>query len=192
MSSVSALPMLPPTRTSARARPARSIAPSAAVVVDLPLVPVIAAMLPRSRRAPSSSSPIIGTKARASTSSPSIHGTPGDTTMRSAWRSTSPPSPPSRSVTPAACRLMASAPSSAARLRSSAVTSAPRATSSRAAAMPDRANPTTTTRLPRSSKDSSLAYLSLIVVRLNSAKMNATIQKRMMICGSFQPTSSKW
>ena len=29
-------------------------------------------------------------------------------------------------------------------------------------------------------------------MRLKSANTNATIQNRMMICGSFQPTSSKW
>ena len=72
--------MLPPTRTS---RPAsRSMAPSAAVVVDLPLVPVTAATGPRMWRKPSSSSAITAhPRARARPpSSGRSQGTPGDTT----------------------------------------------------------------------------------------------------------------
>ena len=34
-------------------------------------------------------------------------------------------------------------------------------------------------------------HRSLSVMSVKVAKMKATIQKRMMICGSFQPTSSK-
>ena len=35
-------------------------------------------------------------------------------------------------------------------------------------------------------------HLNFTVVRLSSAKMKATIQKRTTTCVSFQPMSSKW
>ena len=71
--------MLPPTRASKPA--SRSIAPRAAVVVDLPFVPVTAATRPSRWRKASSISAITGTPAaRAAASSGSSHGTPGETT----------------------------------------------------------------------------------------------------------------
>ena len=60
---LSAWPMLPPTST--RWPPASSIRPVSVVVVDLPFVPVIATIRPRSQRDASSSSPMTGTPARA-------------------------------------------------------------------------------------------------------------------------------
>ena len=53
--------MFPPTST--RCPPASSIRPASVVVVDFPLVPVMATMRPRSQREASSSSPITGTPA---------------------------------------------------------------------------------------------------------------------------------
>ena len=80
---VTACPMLPPTRTSPPA--SLSIAPAAAVVVDLPFVPVIAATVPFNSRKPSSSSATTGTPAaRAACSSGIVEGTPGDTTIMEA------------------------------------------------------------------------------------------------------------
>jgi hypothetical protein len=80
---LSGTPMLPPTST--RSPEASSIRPTSVVVVDLPLVPVMAMTLPASHREASSSSPMTGTPAaRAAASGASSGGTPGLVTMRSA------------------------------------------------------------------------------------------------------------
>ena len=76
-------PMLPPTVTWNPA--ACSIRPVSAVVVDLPLVPVIAITRPCSHRDASSISPTIGMpRARAACTAGCSGGTPGLSTTRSA------------------------------------------------------------------------------------------------------------
>ena len=148
---VTAWPMFPPTRTSPPA--SRNIAPRAAVVVDLPLVPVIAATVPFSIRKPSSSSATTGTPAaRAACSSGIVEGTPGDTTIIEALVNVSMRWPPSSSRTPCFSRFITSGGSSRGPFRSVATTRDPRRAQSVAAAIPDRAIPTTTTCLPSSSK----------------------------------------
>ncbi len=100
--------MLPPTRTSPP--PSLSIAPRAAVVVDLPLVPVTAATRPFRCRKASSISARTGTPtARAASSSGSSQGTPGETTIRDAETKVSRRWPPSSNLTPICVSLMASA-----------------------------------------------------------------------------------
>ena len=76
-------PRLPPTNVG---RPVSArIAPQSVVVVDLPLVPVIATSVARStKRDASSISPVTGTPAARAARSGAISGTPGDSTMRSA------------------------------------------------------------------------------------------------------------
>src|SRR5688572_6550655 len=140
--------MFPPTSTL---RPeAVSIRPTSVVVVDFPLVPVIAITRPRIQRQASSSSPMISTPpARAARKAGCSSGTPGLATIRSADASVSGRCPPSSSVTPLRSSRSASSNVSC---TSVSVTAAPRARSSSAAATPLRAAPTTTTRRPRTEK----------------------------------------
>ena len=141
---LSGTPMLPPTST--RFPEASSIRPTSVVVVDLPLVPVMAMTRPFSQRQASSSSPMTGTPAaRASWSSASSGGTPGLVTIRSAFRKKRAWCRPRSSATPISRRR--SSPRIVAAW-SVSVTCAPRATSSSAAARPLRAAPTTSTRWP--------------------------------------------
>ena len=80
---LSGAPMLPPTLTLNPA--VSSMRPVNAVVVDLPLVPVMAMTRPRSQRYASSISPITGTPLRrAARTAGCSGGTPGLSTTRSA------------------------------------------------------------------------------------------------------------
>jgi len=80
--SASGSPRLPPTNVG---RPvAFSISPTSVVVVDLPLVPVIATSVLDTNREASSSSPVMVTPAARAAASSGISGTPGDRTTRSA------------------------------------------------------------------------------------------------------------
>src|SRR5436309_3541474 len=137
-------PMLPPTATLWPA--ASSIFPVNAVVVDFPLVPVIAITRPRSHHDASSSSPTIGTpRSRAALTAVCSGGTPGLSTIRSADVNVSVRCPPISRPIPS-CR---SGSASGIPLRvSDKVTIAPRSARSLAAAIPLRAAPTTVTRLP--------------------------------------------
>ena len=141
---LSGTPMLPPTSTCRPA--ASSIRPTSVVVVDLPLVPVMATMRPRSqrerelqladhrdarRRAPRPSGSSSGTPGLITTRSARSNGLRLDARRARAHAVRSQPSPHPRS--PASRRV--------------SVTRAPRRTSSSAAATPLRAAPTTTTSL---------------------------------------------
>ena len=140
----SGTPMLPPT--AALSPPSVSMRPISVVVVDLPLVPVMATMRPASQRDASSSSPMTGTPAARAAATSACRGeTPGLRTIRSALFSVSARWPPSSRTTPA--RRSSSAGSIVSRV-SVRTTLAPRATSRCAAATPLRAAPTTTTRWP--------------------------------------------
>jgi hypothetical protein len=140
-------PMLPPTRASKPA--SRSIAPRAAVVVDLPFVPVIAATRPSRWRKASSSSAITGTPAwRAASSSGRSQGTPGDTTTIEAPVKVPTRCPPSSSRTPRSRSWRTSSLSSPSVFVSVATTCAPRRARNSAAAIPERASPITTTAFP--------------------------------------------
>ena len=133
-------PMLPATSTG---RPAASkTAPSNAVVVVLPLVPVTPRMGFGSSLAPSSISEITGRpRARAASTSGARPSIPGLFTTRSI---------PSRSAASPGPRRT-SAPSDVSGSTSSSVelscptTSSPRESSARAAASPERASPSTST-----------------------------------------------
>src|SRR5688572_30573985 len=140
--------MFPPTSTS---RPAAcSIRPITVVVVDFPLVPVTAMTGPFTQRHASSSSPIISTpRARAPSNTFCSSTTPGLATIRSAASSVAARCPPTSSSTPRSRRRPAC--SNVDRV-SVSITRAPRRTRSSAAAIPLRAAPTTTTRLPLTEK----------------------------------------
>ena len=85
--SASGSPRLPPTNVG---RPvARIMSPVSVVVVDLPLVPVIAMTVPATNREASSISPVMATPAARAAASSGISGTPGDRTMISAVRNVS-------------------------------------------------------------------------------------------------------
>ena len=168
---------------------ASSSRPVRVVVVDLPLVPVIATMRPRSQREASSSSPITGTPAaRASAMAGCASGTPGLSTIRSAPRSVSRRWPPSSSSTPDA--------------RSSCFGVDLRSLVSVRTALgaaPHEQDRGGDAAARRADDDDPLArdgewrrrHRSFSVVREKSAKMIATITKRAMTFGSLQPMSSK-
>src|SRR6266850_1266935 len=142
----SGVPMLPPTKTGRGC--SASSAPVSAVVVVLPLVPVMAIVSASIARHASSSSPITGTRrARAGASCSPSSGTPGLTTTSS---TPSKAAEPSTSRTPTAASAATSGPSEATGLASVPRTSAPAATSRRAAAIPLLARPTTVARRPAS------------------------------------------
>ncbi len=150
----------------------------------------MATIRPRSQRDASSSSPITGIPAcRAVWRTGWFDGTPGLSTIRSARANVAGVCPPSSSATPAAARSAASASSGR---TSDSVTAAPRRTSSCAAATPLRAAPTTTTCRPSTENTGWSVIAASTIVRLNSAKMIATIRNRAMTFGSLQPASSKW
>ncbi len=144
----SGVPMLPATSTGRGCW--ASTAPISAVVVVLPLVPVIAVVSASIARQPSSSSPMIGTRrARAGASWAPSSGTPGLTTTRSAPTKAEAASPlPPISRTPRSARPAASRPRAATGFTSVPVTSAPAVRRRRAAATPLLASPTTVTRRP--------------------------------------------
>jgi len=80
-------PKLPPTKVG---RPlAARMAPHKVVVVDLPLVPVMATMGASTNHDASSSSPVIVVPRLRAASTSGRPGTPGDNTMRSAARKVS-------------------------------------------------------------------------------------------------------
>ncbi len=76
-------------------------------------------------------------------------------------------------------------------LSSKATTSAPPACSARADNRPEPPSPKTATFLPAKVVTGIKDYLSLSEARPASASTTATIQKRMTICGSVQPSCSK-
>src|SRR5579862_59048 len=120
--------------------------PVSAVVVDFPLVPVIAITRPVNHHDASSISPTIGTPwARAATTAGCSAGTPGLITIRSAAVNVAVSWPPSSRATP--CARSGTASGTLART-SDSVTAAPCFASSAAAAIPLAAAPTTVTRLP--------------------------------------------
>src|SRR3954471_12616769 len=156
------VPMLPPMRVS---RPASAqMWPIRAVVVDLPLVPVMATIFGRlcsgasfTARAKSSMSPTISTPAALAFSTVQcgagwVRGTPGDS-IRAANRDQS-----------AVVRSTIGKPSAAAASReagfsSQSATSAPPATRARAAAKPVRAKPNTATVFPSKPRTGIMASL---------------------------------
>src|SRR4051812_42078628 len=136
--------MFPPTITLNPA--CSSIRPVSVVVVDLPLVPVIAMIRPASHRDASSTSPITGTPAaRAAAITGCSGGTPGLNTMRSASANVAGWCPPSSTTTPSGRSASASGTSTRTSVN---VTRPPRAVSNCAAAMPLLAPPTTVTCIP--------------------------------------------
>ena len=192
-------PILPPIRT---ARPVSArMWPIRAVVVDLPLVPVIATTLGRlcsgaafTVRAKSSMSPRISTPSVLARSTVQcgvgwVSGTPGDSIKaansdQSAWV---------RSVT---SKPSAIAASREAALSSQSATLAPPATRARADAKPVRARPNTATVLPSKPRTGIMVatrslYRSFRVARPSKASMIETIQNRITMVDSDQPSFSK-
>ncbi len=142
--SASGSPRLPPTNVG---RPvARMMSPTSVVVVDLPLVPVIAISVLDTNRDASSISPVTVTPAARAAASSGISGTPGDSTISSAPVNVASRCPPSSRATSTGSSPSAPPNALASRL-SVTVTCAPRAAHSFAAAIPERPRPTTSTRL---------------------------------------------
>src|SRR5262249_27753951 len=139
--------MWPPRRTGG-AWPRRS-SPVSAVVVVLPLVPVMAITSASIARQASSSSPMIGTpRARTRTRAGSVSGTPGLTTTSSAPSNAASGWPPVQTAQPSRSSALASADIDARSTASDASTVPPTRRMSRAAATPLRARPTTATVRP--------------------------------------------
>jgi hypothetical protein len=137
-------------RRTRRDLPRRNISPTSEVVVDLPLVPVIATMRPWQKRDASSSSPVIATPAFLAASSCGIGGTPGLSTIRLASVKISSGCSPSVACTDGAISAK-SGPSWSAVRESVTWTLAPCSRQSFAAARPERPNPTTKTSRPERS-----------------------------------------
>ena len=184
--------MLPPIATSRPASP-RTWAISA-VVVDLPLVPVIAtsgasgARAARSR-AKSSMSPMTATPAAAALSTVQcglgwVSGTPGARTNAAKPRQ----SAAERSTGAKPARRRARAPSRR-RPRPRLRRRRPRARAS--VDRPEPPRPNSATRRSAESLDRRHRHLSFSVARPIIASTKAMIQKRMTICGSDQPSCSK-
>src|ERR1039458_3903018 len=147
MSPTTGTPMLPHTRVGTP--DSLRISPSRAVVVVFPLEPVMATVLPRRKRAASSSSPMTGRpKFFTCTSSGVSRGTPGLTTIRSWRRKVSRPWPPASTMMPSSIKAGISLASASALRMSETVTCAPRRRRNNAAARPDFPSPTTRTFLP--------------------------------------------
>src|SRR5580692_9626020 len=128
------------------------ISPTSAVVVVLPLEPVIASVLPFRNRAANSSSRITGNpKLFPCASSGVFNGTPGLTTLRSCLRKVSRPWPPVSTMMPSSSSAGMSLASASALRTSETVTCAPRLRRNNAAARPDLPSPTTRTFFPFSS-----------------------------------------
>ncbi len=173
-----------------------------AVVVDLPLVPVMATIFGRlcagaaaTVRANSSMSPRISTPASRAFSTTQcglgcVKGTPGDSIRaeieyQSALARSTRVKPSAR----AASRL--------ASFSSHSTTLAPPACRARAAVSPVRPRPNTATVLPTKPRTGIMMcerppYRSFRVERPTIASMTAMIQKRMTTVGSAQPRRSKW
>ena len=141
--------MFPPT-IAGRAVSFRSPKVSAVVVV-LPLVPVMAMKSASMTRQPSSSSPMIGTpRALTGAKAGNESGTPGLTTTSSTSANAAAGCPPAHSRQPSSSSCLAAAGSDARGLESDASTRPPSLRTSRAAATPLRASPTTATVRPAS------------------------------------------
>ncbi len=145
--SESGVPRLPPTKVAKPA--ALKISPMSVVTVLLPLVPVIATMGARVYQLASSSSLTTGTPRASAASTTRRGGTPGDTTIRSAFAKVSGLCAPRSKLTPACASAMSfsSSRSAASRLSLSTTEAAPLRSASRAADSPEAPMPTTTTRL---------------------------------------------
>ena len=137
--------MLPAVSATKPAR--RNISHSSAVVVVLPLVPVMAAMGAAHSRYPNSISPHTGTL--ASRRIGAARGTPGLVTTRSQPASARCTSTPSLSAAPAAISFSSSPPFSRdwMGLLSYKTGVAPSSSSTRAQARPERAMPAIKTRI---------------------------------------------
>ena len=142
----SGVPMLPPTSTG-RTCP-RSTSPVRAVVVVLPLVPVMAMTSESITRQASSSSLITGTpRARSGASAGSSRGTPGLITTSSAPANAASGCPLQTAICSVSSRR-ASADHASRGAASEASTRPPSRATRRAAARPLFASPTTATVLP--------------------------------------------
>ena len=150
--------------------------PISVVVVDLPLVPVMATMRPASQRDASSISPMTGTPAARAAATSACRGeTPGLRTIRSAPFSVSARWPPSSRTTPAAAQLVGRIDRLARIGQHDA-----RAARDQQVRRGDAAarGPTTTTRWPDTLKAGWRRHRSFRVARLVSAKTIATMMKR--------------
>jgi hypothetical protein len=187
--SLSGVPRFPPTNVGCPV--AASISPTSVVVVDLPLVPVMATTGAAMNCAASSSSPVMGTPALRAAATSASGGTPGDSTTSCADRKLCARCPPSSRATPAGSAASAAA-SAASGWRSVTVTRAPRRAHSAAAATPERPRPTTSTRLPARSTPA-IAHLTFRVTSSPAtANEKAMIQARTTMRDSGQPFFSKW
>src|SRR5215472_12391858 len=166
-------PILPPMRTS---RPAWAQTwATSAVVVDLPLVPVIATTFGRlwtglaamvrakSSMSPSTSTPASFAIATVQCGAGWVSGTPGATT--SALRSDQSARPRSSSAKPSP-----RAASRASALSSQTTTSAWPALRARAAARPERARPNTATFLPSKPRTGIMAPLQALLSQLQGGE----------------------
>ena len=181
-------PMLPPTST--RRPAASSMRPTSVVVVDFPLVPVMATIGPRSQREASSSSPITGTPAafaRADLRKIDRHaGAEHDQVGGFEGRDVV-PAQLERDAGRAQCR----------RLRNLRLAVGQR--HARAAPGEQVRRGDTAPRgshhqhaLSADARKSVCRHRSFNVVRLNSAKRIAMIRNRVITFGSSQPLNSKW
>ena len=193
--SSTARPILPPTATSSPA--AASTWPISAVVVDLPLVPVMATKRARPAGVPASRAKAARCRRRCPRP-PRAPPAPPDAARdgSAARRATGPgrracPSPSPRSRQ-SPRRVPAPAPRAPSR-SSQATTSAPprpggahrRQAAARQPEDGDLASPQMRERHPPCQR-------SFSVDRPISASTTETIQKRMTTCGSVQPSCSKW
>ena len=180
-------PMLPPTST--RLPDASSMRPTSVVVVDLPLVPVIATIGPRSQRDASSSSPITGTPARPRAGNlrqidrhaRAQHHQIGRFERRRhvpAELEATPGSPQFRFFRNLRLAIGQRDVRAAARQQMRGGHTAPRGAHHQ--------------HLLPAHGEVRCRHRSFNVVRLNSANMIATIRKRVMTFGSSQPLNSKW
>ena len=164
-----------------------------AVVVDFPLVPVIAISgharpdLARSRQN-NSISPITSTLAlrarfTVQCGSGCVSGTPGASTSAAMT---------DQSISRRFCVFRPAARASEIFFCSSskATTSAPPSFMARAASRPELPRPKTATLFPANVVTGIKVHLNLSVARPASASTTATIQKRITICGSVQPSCS--
>ncbi len=185
------MPILPPICTSlpkARKRCAIS-----AVVVDLPLVPVMATdgalgACARRSRQKISISPMISTPASCAfftvqCGSGCVSGTPGDKTKEENCDQSACPRSTGANPSPSAF-------SRADGLSSQAATAAPPAFSASAVARPEPPRPNSATRLP-AKVVAAIIQRTFSVDRPTSASTKAMIQKRTTICDSDQPNCSK-
>lgn len=185
--------MLPPSWASRPLAPIRWAI--SAVVVDLPLVPVIAMNgLPgecaRLSRTKISTSPMISTWCRLASSAAQcglgwVSGTPGDST--SACCAAQSISRRSATGTPSP-----RAASTCAGLSSQAATLAPPAISDLAVASPDPPSPNSATLRPSKVEAAIIPHLNFRVASPIMARPTEIIQNRTTTWLSVQPSFSKW